>query len=147
MYHSDVANRTRLESQRKLLDNPFNVARTNVHKSKGRGGRRRCTVGYRQPFPKTRIEKSEPKTHAYEMHAHALMDVPLTGVYLTRRTSHKRTSHKRASHKRASYMGRASHAAGGCHRYDYRSDLQDGFGNFEEGLDLPCVIATREVIE
>ena len=38
--------------------------------------------------------------------------------------------------------------AGGCHRYDYRSDLQDGFGSFKEGLDLPhrCVIATQEVI-
>jgi hypothetical protein len=38
-------------------------------------------------------------------------------------------------------------SAGGCHRYDYRSDLQDGFGSFKEGLGLPCVIATREVIQ
>jgi hypothetical protein len=55
-------------------------------------------VGYRELFPKTQIENLT-LTHAYEMHAHALMDVPLTGVYLTRRTSHKRVSYRHASHR------------------------------------------------
>jgi hypothetical protein len=72
-----LLNRVAKKTTLALISVP-SVAETRVlHIGNGCGN----TVGYRELFPKPKL-KILTLTHAYEMHACALMDVPLTGVRL-----------------------------------------------------------------
>jgi hypothetical protein len=89
----------RLLPRRTLCQNSLTYSEPGASFNRSVAFTAQLTVRYREPFPKTQAEKSEPLRHAYEMHARALMDVSLTGVYLTGYASYGYTSHRRAFYR------------------------------------------------